>query len=73
LKALAKNPADRYDTAGAFAEAIRSDAPSSVANRPARDKRVDGSNIKVRVKTAAFAALGALLVTSAIVVARCAP
>ena len=73
LKALAKNPADRYDTAAAFADAIRSGAPPAAAERTLRDERVKGSNIKVNVKAAALTALGAVLVVAAIVFARCAP
>jgi len=72
LKALAKNPADRYDTAGAFAEAIRSDAPSAAADRPASARVEGGNSMKANMKTTAFTVLGAVLVTAAVVVARCA-
>jgi serine/threonine protein kinase len=73
LKALAKNPADRYDTAGAFAEAIRCDALTAAADRQARDARVEGGNsMKANMKATAFTVLGAVLVTAAVVVARCA-
>jgi len=72
LKALAKNPADRYDTAGAFAEAIRSDAPSAAADRPVSARVEGGNSMKANMKATAFTVLGAVLVTAAVVVARCA-
>jgi hypothetical protein len=73
LKALAKNPADRYDTAVAFAEAIRSDAPAAAADLPTSDARVEsGGSMKANMKATAFTVLGAVLVAAAVVVARCA-
>jgi hypothetical protein len=70
---LAKNPADRYDTAAAFADAIRSDAPSAAADRPVSDARVEGGNsMNANMKATALTVLGAVLVTAAVVVARCA-
>ena len=69
LTALAKNPADRYVTARAFADAIRCDAPVAAPDRAvvgAPDERHS------RARVIAYSALGAVLLTGAIVVARCA-
>ena len=69
LKALAKDPTDRYDTAHAFAEAIRSDAPIPAPVHTAVGA-ADGAGS--RIKAIVYTALGAILLTGAIVVARCA-
>ena len=69
LTALAKNPADRYDTARAFAEAICHDSPQT-ATGPATPAAVEEGGS--RLKRIVYAALGAVLLIGAIVVARCA-
>ena len=69
LTALAKNPADRYETVHAFAAAIQRGDPMPVADGPIRR---EGGQPGDRLKTIAYSAIGAALLTGAIVIARCA-
>ena len=69
LTALAKNPADRYDTVHAFAKAIRYDATLPVTDRAVPDALDARSS---RLKRIVYATLGAVVLIGAIVVARCA-
>ena len=68
LKALAKNPADRYDTTHAFAEAIRAGATAAA---PDREVRVAQGQRGSGMKAIAYTVLGALLLTGALLIARC--
>ena len=74
LRALAKDPADRYDTIHAFAEAIRPDATGAVVRETATRRTGFAARAGQwrRGRPVLYGALAAVVVAVVVAVARCA-